>query len=83
MRWINDEHVRVFGSRFPIRMPQTTSISSIPQQSNTCDCGIFSLTTAEYKIRGFSEEEFDYSQKALLFIRTKIACQIIEKLNFG
>ena len=80
MRWINDEHVRVFGSRFPIRMPQTTSISSIPQQSNTCDCGIFSLTTAEYKIRGFSEEEFDYSQKAMQFIRTKIAINLLRNL---
>ena len=77
MRWINDEHVRVFGSRFPNRIPQTTSISSIPQQSNTCDCGIFSLTTAEYKIRGFSEEEFDYSQKAMQFIRTKIAINLL------
>ena len=35
------------------------------------------MTTAEYKIRGFSEEEFDYSQKAMQFIRTKIAINLL------
>ena len=78
-RWLNDEHARLFGAPFPNRRTQIASRCTIPQQSNTWDCGIFSLTTAEYIIRGCSEEQFDYSQKAMQFIRTKIAINLLRK----
>ena len=73
------EHARLFGAPFPNRTSQIASRSIIPQQPNFCDYGIFSLTTAEYKIRGFSEEQFDYSQKAMQLIRTKIAINLLRK----
>ena len=77
LRWINDEHLRIYGSQLEQKVPQHSLEHEIPQQIGSTDCGIFVLCAAEYAIKGFSIEQFDYSHEAVEFIRTKIAINLL------
>ena len=76
-RWINDEHLRIYGTQLEQKVPQNSLKIVIPQQVGGTDCGIFVLSAAEYAIKGFSIDQFDYSHKAMEFIRTKIAINLL------
>ena len=52
LRWINDEHLRIYGTQLEQESPQYSV--EYPQQVDSTDCGIFVLTAADYVIKGFS-----------------------------
>ena len=76
-RWINDEHIRVYGDQLECVSPQQQNHLETPQQIGLTDCGIFVLAAAEFAIKGFKISEFDYSQQSMQFIRTKIAINLL------
>lgn len=52
-----------------------TSIENFPQQTNTCDCGIFALTTAEYLSR---DAPLNFRQQDMKRKRWKISQEILQ-----
>ena len=51
LRWINGEHLRIYGTQLEQESPQYSV--EYPHQVDSTDCGIFVLTAAEYAIKGF------------------------------
>ena len=76
IRW-QDEHLRIYGTQLEQKVHQNSLKIVSPQQVGGTDCGIFVLSAAEYAIKGFSIDQFDYSHKAMEFIRTKIAINLL------
>ena len=52
LRWINGEHLRIYGTQLEQESPQYSV--EYPQQVDSTDCDIFVLTAANYVIKGFS-----------------------------
>ena len=52
LRWINGEHLRIYGTQPEQESPQYSV--EYPQQVDSTDCGIFVLTAADYVIKGFN-----------------------------
>ncbi|KAF9435855.1 SUMO1 sentrin specific peptidase 1 [Entomortierella beljakovae] len=50
---------------------------NIPSQENGYDCGVFTCTFIEFKSRG--DDELDFSQENMSYLRRKIALNIINK----